>query len=222
MQAIGERIIAKDPQEHSGAHLAGRESIGRRTIRAVKILTQLLAADPTNYKLQQAIVNELAASGQAKLAVPIITDLVQNNPGDPQILRTGWQVYLAAQEYERALTVGQELIRVDTAAADTTYYIRTAGVYSALNRPADVAATLQAGAQKFPNNATLSLAGIQGLIKSGKMAEAAAAARRILATDPKNTNANVLLIQALTNPDEISRRSTVRSLPAPIPAFSRS
>jgi predicted Zn-dependent protease len=136
--------------------------------------------------------------------VPIITDLVQNNPGDPQILRTGWLVLLAAKEYERALTVGQELVRVDTSAADTAYYIRTAGVYSALNRPSDAAATLLAGAQKFPNNATLSLAGIQGLIKSGRMAEAAAAARRILATDPKNTNANVLLIQALSNPDEIS------------------
>jgi hypothetical protein len=116
----------------------------------------------------------------------------------------GWLVYLAAQDYERALQVGQELIRVDTAAADTSYFIKTAGVYTALGRAAEATATLQAGAQRFPNNATLSLAGIQTLIKAGRMAEAAAAARRILATDPKNANANVLLIQALTSPDEIS------------------
>ena len=204
VQAIGERIVARDPRNIPALTWLAEVYRTKNDARRVDILTALLAADPTNIKLQQQVVNEIAASGHADKAIPFITNLIQNNPGDPQILRTGWLVLLAAKDYERALQVGQELVRVDTAAADTSYYIKTAGVYSALNRAAEAAATLQAGAQKFPNNTTLALAGIQSLIKSGRMAEAAAAARRILATNPKNANANVLLIQALTNPDEIT------------------
>ena len=204
VQAVGERIIARDPRNIPALTWLAEIYRTKNDPRRIDVLTALLAADPTNINLQQQVVNELASSGQAEKAIPFITTLIQNNPADPQILRTGWLVLLAAKDYDRALQVGQELIRVDTAAADTTYYIRTAGVYSALNRPADATATLQAGAQKFPNNSTLALAGIQGLIKAGRTAEAAAAARKILATDPKNVNANVLLIQSLTNPDEIS------------------
>lgn len=204
VQAIGERIIAKDPRNIPALTWLAEIYRTKNDPRRIDVLTALLAADPTNIKLQQQVVNELASSGQAEKAIPFITNLIQNNPGDPQILKTGWLVLLAAKDYDRALQVGQELIRIDTTAADTSYYIRTAGVYSALNRPADAAATLLAGAQKFPSNSTLALAGIQGLIKAGRTAEAAAAARRILATDPKNVNANVLLIQALSNPDEIS------------------
>ncbi len=204
VQAIGERIVAKDPKNIPALTWLAEIYRTKNDPRRVDILTELLAADPTNYALQAQIVNELALSGRASMAVPIINALIQNNPGDPQLLRTGWLVLLAAKDYERALQVGSQLIQIDTAAADTSYYIKTAGVYTALNRPTDATATLQAGAARFPNNATLSLAGIQGLIKSGRTAEAAAAARKILATDPKNTNANVLLIQSLSNPDEIN------------------
>ena len=204
VQAIGERIVAGDPRNLPALTWLAEIYRTKNDPRRIDVLKAMLAADPTNIRLQQQVVNELASSGQAASAIPFITTLIQNNPGDPQILRTGWLVLLAAKDYDRALQVGQELIRVDTAAADTTYFIKTAGVYTALNRPADAAATLQAGAQKFPNNSTLSLAGIQTLIRTGKLAEAAAAARRILATDPKNANANVLLIQALTSPEEIS------------------
>jgi predicted Zn-dependent protease len=204
VQAIGERIIAKDPRNIPALTWLAEIYRTKNDSRRLDVLLALLAADPTNIKLQQQVINELAASGQAARAIPFVTNLIQNNPGDPQILKLGWLVMLAAKDYDRALQVGQELIRVDTAAADTTYYIKTAGVYSALNRPADASATLLAGAQKFPSNSTLALAGIQGLIKAGRTAEAAVAARRILATDPKNVNANVLLIQSLSNPDEIA------------------
>jgi tetratricopeptide (TPR) repeat protein len=204
VQAIGERIIARDPRNIPALTWLTEIYRTKNDPRRMDVLTALLAADPTNIKLQQQVVNEFAQSGEAARAVPVIVALVQNNPGDPQILRTGWLVLLAAKDYERALQVGQELVRIDTTAADTSYYIRTAGVYSALNRADSATATLAEGARKFPNNSTLALAGIQGLIKAGRTAEAAAAARRILATDPKNVNANVFLIQSLTNPDEIS------------------
>ncbi len=203
VQAIGERIIAKDPRNVSALRWLAEIYGIKNDPRRIPTLTALLAADPTNLKLQQQVVNELAQSGQAALAVPIIVDLVQANPGDPTILRTGWLVLLAAKDFERAINVGSELIRVDTTAADTSYYIRTAGAYTSLNRADSAAAILARGARRYPSNLTLQLFSAQSLVKAGRFSEGAAAARQIIALDPKNINAYVLLVQSQKQPDSV-------------------
>ena len=43
-------------------------------------------------------------------------DLLQNNPGDPALLNLAWLVYLNAKDFQGAVNVGNEMIRVDTAA----------------------------------------------------------------------------------------------------------
>jgi Putative Zn-dependent protease, contains TPR repeats len=203
VQAIGERLVAKDPMNIPALTWLVEIYRTKNDPRRIETLTKLLAADPTNTTLQTQVVNELAASGQASLAVPIITTLVQNNPGDPSILRTGWLVFLAAKDYDRALTVGDELIKVDTSAADTTYYIRTAGAYTALNKAAEALQTLQAGATRFPNDLTLQLVTAQTLMKAGQAAAARQYLARVLAADPKNANAQVMLITTITQPDSL-------------------
>ena len=205
VQAIGERIVARDSKSIPALRWLAEIYGIKNDPRKIPTLLQLLAADPTNVALQQQVVNELAASGQAALAVPIITQLVQDNPGDPSMLRTGWLVMLAAKDYDRAVTIGRELIRVDTTAADSTYYIRTAAAYKELNRADSALATMIAGANRFPKNVTLPLLAAQTLFKSvpPQMAQAGQYLNRVLAIDPKNVNANVMLIQTLTDPDAI-------------------
>jgi len=205
VQSIGERIVAKDSKNIPALRWLVEIYGTKNDPRKVPTLLQLLAADPTNVQLQQQAVNDIVLSGHPELAVPIITQLVQDNPGDPSILRTGWLVFLAAKDYERALTVGSELIRVDTAAADTSYYIRTATAYTALNRAADALATMTAGANRFKNNITLQLLTAQTLFKAvpPQVAQAGQYLNRVLAIDPKNVNANVILIQTLMDPDAI-------------------
>jgi tetratricopeptide (TPR) repeat protein len=203
VQAIGERLVAKDPANIPALTWLVEIYRTKNDPRRIPTLLQILAADPTNTTLQTQVVNELAQSGQANLAVPIITTLVQNNPGDPSILRTGWLVLLAAKDYDRAITVGDELIKVDTAAADTTYYIRTAAAYTALNKAAEALQTLEAGANRFPSNPTLQLVTAQTLMKAGQGAQARTYLQRVLAADPKNANAQVMFITTISQPDSL-------------------
>ncbi|MEO6778499.1 MAG: hypothetical protein ABI194_03520, partial [Gemmatimonadaceae bacterium] len=80
-------------------------------------LLALIRADPSNDRLITQIVNELAGSGHANEAVPLVKELLERSPGEPQLLHTAFLVYLAANDWQSAVTTGPELIRADTAAA---------------------------------------------------------------------------------------------------------
>jgi tetratricopeptide (TPR) repeat protein len=165
----------------------------RKDPRGIEVLMQLVAADPTNLRIQQAVVNELASSGQAEKAIPIVRDLLQNNPGDPQLLNLAWLVYLAAKDYQSAVNVGAEMVRVDTAQATADYYTRLAAAYTALSQPQKASEAAAVGAKKFPNDPNLALIGTQALYKAGQLPQALESARRAVAANPKSANAYLLL-----------------------------
>lgn len=195
--AMAEATLATDPRNIQALKTA---AIGYKNAdnedKYVQTLTALVAADPTDLNLQNQVVNELAASGRASLAAPIILDALQSNPGDPRMLRTAWLVLLAARDFERALTVGDELVRVDTAAASADYYRRVASAYKNLNRASDALRTLETGTARFPNDAALLALFSQTLREAGQAPRAAQVARRALAIDPTSSDARVQLVQA--------------------------
>ncbi len=159
-------------------------------------LLQLIRADPSNDKLITAIVNELAGSGHANDAIPLVKELLDRSPGDPQLLHTAFLVYLAANDWKSAVATGPELIRADTSAADASYYTRMAAAYMNLNQASDSATaitTLQAGAQKYPSNSDLLLGLASALRRSNRAAEAVAVLKRAIAANPNNPQALLLL-----------------------------
>ncbi|HEV2007164.1 MAG TPA: tetratricopeptide repeat protein [Burkholderiales bacterium] len=215
MLAVAERILAVDPRNISALRWAADIYQTRKDPRAIKALTALMAADPGNEKLRDQVVNDLAASGQAAMAVPIIQEALKNNPGDPKLLRTAWLVFLAAKQYDLAAATGAELIKADTAAADTTYFIRTAGAYAAQNNYQKAAEALKQGEAKFPNNATLYLSEASALSKAGNNQAALAAAQKAISLNPKIENgcAQVALIQGAMNQTD-AVMSTLRTCAA--------
>lgn len=195
--ALSQRIIQSDPKNIPALRWLADIYGQRKDPREIDALLGLMSADPTNLRLVDQVVNGLAASGQAARAVPIITDIIRNNPGDPNLLRTGWLVLLAAKEYPQAIQTGLEYARVDTAAADTSFYVRLAGAYSAINQAAQAAQALQEATTKYPNNATLLAIYAQTLANSGQAAQAAAIARRAIAINPKVEGGYALLATSL-------------------------
>ncbi len=205
--ALAERIRAVDPRNTSALRWAADiyQTKGDSE-RATQALTGLLAADPSNDRLVEQVVNSLAASGKAAVAVPIIMEAVKRNPGDPKTLRTAWLVLLAAKDYNKALQTGTELIKADTAAADSTYFIRSAAAYAALNQSAQAAQILGQGIVKYPNNASLLLTQANALSKAGQNAQALTAARRAVSIDPKVDGGYAqlaLIYGALNQPDSV-------------------
>jgi tetratricopeptide (TPR) repeat protein len=206
--AVSERIRANDPRNIVALRrLAEIYHSKADTTRELSVLGSLAAADPTNIKLLQDVVNQMAATGHAQQAIPLMRDLLQNNPGDPQLLNLAWLVYLNAKDFQGAIDVGNEMVRVDTATATADYYSRLAGAYASLNQPQKASEAAARGSAKFPNDPTLSLYSAQALYKAGQLQQALDVAKRAVAANPKNPQGYFLLatIQgALNQYDDVS------------------
>jgi tetratricopeptide (TPR) repeat protein len=219
--AVAERIRASDPRNIPALRRLITTYRGRidapastdparaknDTTKLLEALSALAASDPTNIKQVQDVVNEYALLGHGKDAIPLVRDLVQNNPGDPQLLNLAWLVYLNAKNYAAAVEIGNEMVRVDTAAATADYYARLAGAYSALNQPQKASEAAARGAQKFPNDPNLALFRAQTLYKEGNLQLALDAAKKAVAANPKNPPGYFLLatIQgALNQHDDVA------------------
>ncbi|MGH7605610.1 MAG: tetratricopeptide repeat protein [Gemmatimonadaceae bacterium] len=163
------------------------------TTKLLHSLAALAASDPTNIKQVQDVVAELGSLGRANDAAPLVRDLLQNNPGDPQLLQLAWLVYLNAKDYQGAIDVGTELVRVDSAAATADYYTRLIAAYIALNQSQKASEAAAIGAKKFPNDSNLALYSLQQLYKGGQLQLALDAAKKFVAANPKNANGYYLL-----------------------------
>jgi tetratricopeptide (TPR) repeat protein len=196
--AVSQRILAVDPRNSAALTFAADILGQRKDPSAIQMLVSLLAADPTNEKRRDQVIAELAISKRYDLAVPIIQEALKNNPGDPKLLRTAWLIYLGAAQYDLAFQTGAELIKADTAAADTAYFIRTSGAYAAQTQWQKAADILKQGEAKFPNNASLYLIEANALSKAGNNQAALVAAQKAVSLNPKVENgcAQVALIQS--------------------------
>jgi tetratricopeptide (TPR) repeat protein len=212
--AVSQRILAIDPRNISALRWSADIYQTRKDPRAIQMLISLMAADPSNDKLREQVINDLAASGQFDLAVPIIDEALKNNPGDSKMLRLAWLVFLGAKKYDLAIQTGAEWIKADTAAADSTYYLRTAGAYSAETPPQyqKAADVLAIAAAKYPGNASILLNQGNLLSKAGNNAAAVIAVQKAVSINPKIEGgyAQLALIQgALGQPDAVM--NTIRT-----------
>ena len=128
-------------------------------------------------------MNILAGSGKAGLALPIVDEAVKNNPGDPALVKLQWLVHFAAKDIKGALTVGEEMVKLDTASADTNFFMRQAAGYAADSQFQKASETLARGRAKFPNNANITATYVQLLIQTGQTAQAIEVAKGL----PPNT-----------------------------------
>jgi tetratricopeptide (TPR) repeat protein len=192
--AISERIRASDPRNTIALRrLAEAYQTRNDTTNELKVLGALAAADPTNIKMVQDVVASFGQLGHAQDAVPLVRDLVQSNPGDPELLKLAWVVYLNAKDYQDAVNTGTELVRVDTAAATADYFARLAGAYSAMGQKQKASETAARGFAKFPGDPNLQLFNAQALYQSGQLQMALDAAKKAVAANPKNAPGYFLL-----------------------------
>jgi tetratricopeptide (TPR) repeat protein len=191
---VSERIRASDPANIVALRrLADTYRTRNDVAKELDVLSALAASDPTNIKLIQDVVAEFAKAGHADRAVPLMRDLIQNNPGDPQLLNLAWLVYLNAKDYQGAIDVGNEMVRVDTVAATADFYARLAGAYNALNQPQRATEAAARGIARFPNDPNLQLFNAQFLYKAGQLLQAVDAAKKAVAANPKNAPGYFLL-----------------------------
>jgi tetratricopeptide (TPR) repeat protein len=206
--AVAERIHANDPRNipalrflattyrakiDSPAAGVSPAQLASDTTKLLEALAAMAAADPTNMRLVQDVINTYPQLGRAQQAIPLVRDLLQNNPGDPQLLNLAWLVYLNAKDYQNAINVGTEMVRVDTAAATPDYYSRLAAAYLASDQAQKASEAAALGSRKYPNDPNLALFSAQALRKAGQLQPALDAAKRAVAANPKNAQGYYLL-----------------------------
>jgi len=183
--------------------------------KSTEMLVQLLATDPTNAKLVDDVVNALAASGKPELAKPIISQAIKDNPGDIRLMKLGFLIYLAAKDFKNGTAIGEEMVKIDTSLADTSFFQKMVGTYQADSNPAKAAQLAAQGVAKFPTNTSLlsMLGAIQ--LKSNDQQAAIATFRKILGIDPKAPGIRMQIVSAfdaLKQPD--SALATLRAAKA--------
>ncbi|HMG12143.1 MAG TPA: tetratricopeptide repeat protein [Gemmatimonadaceae bacterium] len=192
--AVAERIRASDPA--NVVALRRLNDVYRAkgdTAKQLDILNALAVSDPTNIKLVQEAVEEMAKIGHADRAVPLMRGLIQGNPGDPALLNLGWLVYLNAKDFKDAVDAGEEMVRVDTAFATADFFGRMAGAYTAMGQPQKAADIAARGISKFPNDPNLQLFNAQSRYQAGQLPQAVDAAKKVIAANPKNPQGYILL-----------------------------
>lgn len=174
--------------------------------KSTAVLVQLLATDPTNTRLVDDVVNALAASGQPAMAKPIISQAIKDNPGDVRLMKLGFLIYLASGDVKNGTELGEEMVRIDTSLADTTFFLKMAASYhsdSAFTKAAEVAAR---GVAKYPNDVGLLTVLGQEQLKSGQQQQAIGTFRRVLALNPKAPTIRMLIARTY---DEMKQLDSV-------------
>ncbi|MBI2795599.1 MAG: tetratricopeptide repeat protein [Gemmatimonadetes bacterium] len=153
--------------------------------RYVETLTRLFANDPTNPRLADRVVTDLVLYKRMPTAIPIIKRALAENPGETQLLATAFKLYYAASEYKEMIGVGEEIVRIDTAFADSSYFFRMAFAYAADSQPARQAEMFARGAQKFPASTSWLLLLAQVQRAQGQNQQAMETLKKALVADPK-------------------------------------
>jgi len=203
--AVSERIRTNDPRNIPALKMLAESYAAKNdTEKRMRVLVDLANADPTNIRLVQDVVAEMAKAGHPEMAVPLMRDLMQNNPGDPALLNLAWLVLLNAKDYQGAISVGTEMIRVDTAQATADFYSRLAAAYLATDQPQKASEVAAMAMKKFPNDCGILLFNAQSMYKAGQLQPAEDAAKKAVTCNPKNGQAYFLLatIQGAMNKND--------------------
>jgi tetratricopeptide (TPR) repeat protein len=184
--AVAREVLAVDPASRPALTIqyAGLQAAGQRD-QATDVLLRLVGADPTNQRLLEQVVNELAANGQAARAVPFVNRLVTDNPGDPSYLLLQMRVKLAAKDFKGGILAGRELIRSDTASATADLFSRLATAAQIDSQPQVAAQLLAQGVAKFPQNGSLLVDYADALRASGQTQQAVDLLQRASAQNPR-------------------------------------
>lgn len=202
-----EDVVRLHPQNRRALALVS-DAYGEKKMdeQQIKSLTTLLSLDPTNARLTETVVNVIAASGKPEVARPIIDEAVKQNPGDPSLIRLQWRIYLALKEYKTAAAIGEEMVKADTAAADTSFFTRLASAYVLSGDTAKAAEVAGRGTAKFPDNAGLWMLQGQLARQAGQGSQSLVALRKAVALNPKTEGANLMIAQAfgdMNQPDSM-------------------
>ncbi len=161
-----------------------KDEKGYRT-KNIEVLMALREADPTNATLIAQIGAELAASGKLDVALPMVEKSVNENPGDINLVKLYFNILAATKNTKKLSSVGEEMVKMDTSAADQAFFDKMVAAYAADTNFAKALEWQSKATQKFPKVAGNWLFRSQIEKKLGQAGPSMASLRRAYEVDPK-------------------------------------
>ena len=194
---LAEELRGLDPMSKPALQeLVSRYDAAGNKEKKIDALIALQKADPTNPRLNGDIANELAGMGDFTKARPIVEKAVADNPGDMNLIRTYWLIVAALKDYKKAIEVGDEMVKMDSAAADTAYYSRSIAFAIQMFDTTKAADIAHRAGVKFPKAIEFPKLEASLWLALKKNTESMVAARRVLALNPKEPNIRVRIASA--------------------------
>ncbi|HKW11213.1 MAG TPA: hypothetical protein VJO33_12600 [Gemmatimonadaceae bacterium] len=169
------------------------------TTNAIDAMLRLVVYRPD---LRPDAIQKLGQMNRPRLALPLVAEMLRENPGDAALLKQRWLLLLAVHQWKEALRAGEDLVRSDSAAANADYFTRSIAAASAdsqLTLAADIATR---AVNKFPKDASLWAMAAQTQRKAARRADAVTSIRQALALDSATQNGWQLLIVAQIELDQ--------------------
>jgi tetratricopeptide (TPR) repeat protein len=190
------RVAEEVMRQDSTSTLAMRDAVDAYTTKgdtahAVAVMQKLARLDPT---VRQPLIEILGRMNKPEVALPIITEMLQDNPGDPQLLRYRFLLLASAKDYKKALQAGEDWMKADTAAATADLFSRMIAIAQLDSQPQVASQYAARAVQKFPQNADLYMSYAQALRKSGQLQQSLDAAKRAVELNPKVENGALLVL----------------------------
>jgi tetratricopeptide (TPR) repeat protein len=183
---LAEEVLAIDANNRMALEFAAEGYVRlKQEDKAAQTCARLIGVAPTDARIVERCIGVIVASGQAAKAVPVLNEAVELSPADPTLRRLQWRLLLLTQNWKGAVQAGEELVRLDTAQADTAYFL---GQVTAFQNDSNVARATELAArgyQKFPGHGTLGSLYIQLLRQQGQLPQALAVLNRELARNPR-------------------------------------
>ena len=205
--SVANQVLAVDPTSMLAlSNLAEAYKAKGDKDKAIETNLRIYRADPSNSSIAQSIVQELAQSGAPDKALPIIDSLISSNPGDPNMLKTKWLLQLRASKFKAAIATGEELVKIDTAAATLDYYQRQIGAAQSDSNSAKITELASKASQKFPKEVSFPMLLSQTYYRAGQLQQALDAANKATAIDPKDVRGWQLAMVAakdMNRPDSV-------------------
>jgi len=161
----------------------------------IQTMLKMYKLTPNDQSLATRIVNALAASPDASKALPILDEMLQQNPGDPNLLQQKWKLEAKLGDLKAALAAGDQMARIDTALADSAYYHRQIAMATQDSSWTQVAGYASQAEKKFPKDPQFPFLEGVAFRNSNQFAQAVGSFRRALVADPADTTSLLFLAQ---------------------------
>lgn len=186
MLVLANEIVTIDPEnEIAIGQLVDAYRAKGDTAKAIVFSMKLFRINPTNTQTGLGLIDFLPAVGAPDSAMIIIQSMMANNPGDAALIEKQWKLLQLKQQWKQAIAAGEEMVKFDTARADTAYFRRQIGAALQDSQPQLALQYLARATAKFTRDVALLQAYSNELRKQGQIQQALDVAKKVIAIDPK-------------------------------------